>query len=249
MSASPKPVSTRTRPLSVSSSSTWQTISGVRGGRMVPQLRWWTFTTHAPFVPIRLWPSVNRRSSRSGGVTDPGVGDPATGDDPQVEPVSVDAVHVAAAVSGKPPSAFAIAPRSSAWSSLRCAIAPAHAATPDRVAPRHRPRRSPSPSGRTRRPSAPAAPAAPTARSRCSRCSTWPRRPRHRCASRAAASSSPVGSFDHAARVTRPLASGSDVGARRDDRQARPPVVREIAAVLGQAATRTAPAHRRAGRR
>ena len=39
-SCEPKPVSTSTRPLSVSTSSTWQTTEALAGGFMVPQLRW-----------------------------------------------------------------------------------------------------------------------------------------------------------------------------------------------------------------
>ena len=53
-------VSTRTRPLSVSTSSTWQTIVGTPYGCIVPQLRWWTFTA----LPFRPEPAV--RHARSG---------------------------------------------------------------------------------------------------------------------------------------------------------------------------------------
>src|SRR5258705_10040197 len=40
----PKPVSISTRPLAVSTSSTWHPVSPHPSGYSVPQLRWWTFT-------------------------------------------------------------------------------------------------------------------------------------------------------------------------------------------------------------
>ena len=108
------------------------------------------------------------------------------------------------------------------------------AVTPGPVRRRRRPRRSPNPFARSRRPSAPAAPAGPTARSRCSRCSTSPRRRRTGVPPGRPHASSPVGSSTTPASVTRPLASGSASLLRRDDRDAGTRVGGEVAAVLGQ---------------